>query len=376
MKRNFIFFCVFSFLFVSGCSVNDYKIISGEVKSHKEQEISVNIPVEIEEIYVRQWQDIKLGDKLVKLDLSEIKRQITDSENQLKIANLELEQMQQTMVQTNKNYKDNLNTVQLQQDVINKQINLLDNKMKMAESNELPEMIQIQNNISATEKAYERAQEELESNLAIYESGGISEYQLKVYKDNVDKNKEQIEDLKISLESLKQKYIEDIKQALLNYRQQLYSIKNLESDIDDTQIMIQKEKILQIESKIESLKSKIKDKDIVVNNTINNGSIVEINVKKGSSVAASQTILSIIDTEDLYIQAYLPEYYSQGVKVGTEVVIIPLANKSAQLSGTIKEISNIAIQRDGEAVIPIKIEYKDDDKLLHPSFGVDVKIAR
>lgn len=378
MKKYFALCCVASLLFASGCSMNSYKIISGEVKSYNTQDVSLDIPAGIDELYVTQWQGVKIGDKLVKLDFSDIEAQIADNENQLKLANLELEQLKFAMNQVDTNTKGNLATANTQKEVLNKQITVLNNRLKTLEANELPELKQILNNISNAGKAYEKSKGELEANRELYNQGAISNSQLKGYIDTVDRNEKVIEDLKFSFDSLKQNYTNETKQALLNYQQQLYSIKGLTTEKDDTQILIQKEKISQIKAKIEALKLKLKNKNItdnvIVNNTVKNGSITEIYVKEGSSVAASQNILSIIDIDALYIQAYLPEYYSKGVKVGSEVVIIPYADKSRQLNGVVKEISGIAIQKDNEAVLPIKIEYKDPDKFLLPNFGVDVKV--
>lgn len=358
--------------------MSGYKIISGEVKSYNTQDISLDVPVRIDKLFVTQWQSVKLGDKLARLDFSEIEAQITDLENQLKIANLELEQLKSAVDQADKSTKGNQTNINLQTEVIDKQIAALNTRLKAIDSNELPELKQILNNISNAREAYEKSKSELEANRELYNQGAISNSQLNDYIDAVDRNEKAIEDLKLSFDSLKQNYTSETKQALLNYQQQLYSIKGLADERDDTQIQIQKEKISQIKAKMESLKLKLKDKNItdnvIVNNTVENGSINEIYVKEGGSVAASQNILSIIDTDALYIQAYLPEYYSKGVKVGSEVLIIPYADKTRQLTGTVKEISGVAIQKDNEAVLPIKIEYKDPDKFLLPNFGVDVKV--
>jgi multidrug resistance efflux pump len=378
MKKYLVLFCIASLLFVSGCSMSGYKIISGEVKSYNTQDISLDVPVRIDKLFVTQWQSVKLGDKLARLDFSEIEAQITDLENQLKIANLELEQLKSAVDQADKSTKGNQTNINLQTEVIDKQIAALNTRLKAIDSNELPELKQILNNISNAREAYEKSKSELEANRELYNQGAISNSQLNDYIDAVDRNEKAIEDLKLSFDSLKQNYTSETKQALLNYQQQLYSIKGLADERDDTQIQIQKEKISQIKAKMESLKLKLKDKNItdnvIVNNTVENGSINEIYVKEGGSVAASQNILSIIDTDALYIQAYLPEYYSKGVKVGSEVLIIPYADKTRQLTGTVKEISGVAIQKDNEAVLPIKIEYKDPDKFLLPNFGVDVKV--
>ncbi len=376
MKKYFVFCYTILFLLICGCSIDNYKVISGEVKSYNTEDILFDIPVGIDQIYVSQWEQIKLGDKLVKVDLSEVEEQITDNENQLKIENLELERLNQAY----ENIKNNLEIINKEKEVINKQIKVLNNRLELIDSNELLELKQILNNISAAENSYVKSEEELESNRVLFNSGAISKSQLKSYIDTVDKNKQTVEDLKISFESLKQNFTNETNQALLTYQEQLYSIEKSEADFDDAQILIQKEKILQIEAKIQSLKSKIEsinmDQNIIVNNAVENASITEIYVNKGSNIASCQTILSITDIDALYIEAYLPEYYSEGIRIGTEVIIIPYADNSRQMTGTIKEISSIAVDRDGETVLPIKIEYKDSDKFLLPGFGVDVKIAR
>jgi multidrug resistance efflux pump len=85
-------------------------------------------------------------------------------------------------------------------------------------------------------------------------------------------------------------------------------------------------------------------------------------------------ILKLIDTKTLFIEAEVSEEFIRQVKVGNAVEIKPLFNKEKIYHGKVISISNLPYEKNGEMIVPVRIELSDRDGQLLPNFNVDVKI--
>ena len=57
-------------------------------------------------------------------------------------------------------------------------------------------------------------------------------------------------------------------------------------------------------------------------------------------------------------------------------IVKPLADPDREYHGKVTLISSVAINRNGETVVPIQIELEDMDSFLLPGFNVDVEVQR
>ncbi|HBT16551.1 MAG TPA: multidrug transporter, partial [Firmicutes bacterium] len=68
------------------------------------------------------------------------------------------------------------------------------------------------------------------------------------------------------------------------------------------------------------------------------------------------------------------EDFIKDIKVGSKAIINPLANPDKEYEGKISRISNIAVQDNGETVVPVEITITEVDDFLLPNFNINIKI--
>ncbi len=85
-------------------------------------------------------------------------------------------------------------------------------------------------------------------------------------------------------------------------------------------------------------------------------------------------LLKLIDTKTLFVEAEVSEEFIKKIKLGNAVEIKPLFDKEKIYHGKITSISNLPYEKNGEMIVPVRIEISDRDAMLLPNFNVDVKI--
>ena len=129
---------------------------------------------------------------------------------------------------------------------------------------------------------------------------------------------------------------------------------------------------------VEQMKSKyakafIQENDVILD--IPRGIVKSIKVVEGSQIGGTNTcLLEILDEESIVIKANVSEEFIKDIQLGAEVNIIPYADREAIFKGKVKEIQNMAIDKNGETVIPIIIEATEDSPYLKYGYSVDVEV--
>lgn len=301
----------------------------GVVKTKQVKGIMVDLPATIEKVHVQEGQRVKKGDVLITLSLKEIEEQIKEKEDSLKIAKLELEK--------------------LLEDVGDKNNENIDYE---------PEIIQAKNNLEKAQMEYDKLEKDLKNKEAMLEKGGISQNEFDESKVILEQKQKEIENDKIRLEDLKNKQ----------------RISNNKNALD---IKIKEQNIVSLKSQLQTLKDKIAQSGIKGNEIIcdiPNGVIEKINNASGDRLNAEKQIMSILDLDTLIVQANVAEDFIKDIKVGSKAVINPLANPDKEYEGTISRISNMAVQDNGETVVPVEITITEVDESLLPNFNINIKI--
>lgn len=301
----------------------------GAVKTKQVKGIMVDLPATIEKVHVQEGQRVKKGDVLITLSLKEIQEQIKEKEDSLEVAKLELQK--------------------LLEDVGNMNNDNIDNE---------PEIIQAKNNLEKIQIEYEKLEKDLKNKDAMLQKGGISQNEFDESKIILEQKQKEIENDKIRLEDLKNKQ----------------RIFNNKSALD---IKIKEQNIASLKSQLQTLKDKIAQSGIKGNEIIcdiSNGVIEKINNAAGDRLNAEKQIMSILDLDTLIVQANVAEDFIKDIKVGSKAIINPLANPDKEYEGTISRISNMAVQENGETVVPVEITIAEVDEFLLPNFNINIKI--
>ena len=172
--------------------------------------------------------------------------------------------------------------------------------------------------------------------------------------------KKAVDTAQLNLESAEKAYQSSIGGHDLDIQAQIKSIELLTSQITSIEKQL---------SKIKSL-----EKAPIA------GVVTEINVMKGGYTMSGQPAFTIIDAENLQINATVNEYNTRGLAIGQIVKITGEAlGDDQELSGEITAIAPIATKVQGssgiETVVEVTITPKDGKGLLKPGLNVDCDIT-
>ena len=296
----------------------------GSIKANDIKNIVVDFSTAIEKIHVKEGQQVKQGDVLVTLDMSGYRAELKGKEHRLNIVQSEKNKIQNTPVENDGN----------------------EIAIKKAESV-----------VAFSEKLYIQEQNDFATKEDLFKSGAIPKSQLDEAKKVVDLRHKELESSKYDLESIK-------------------TNKKKKTDNKDD-LKIKDSEIASEHHNISTLQDKLKRSYISNNNLVcdvPNGIIYEIGYQAGDFTDISKKLLSIINADSMVVEAEVAEEFIKDIKLGSEVKIIPLADKDKAYKGKVTQISHRAIQKNGDTIIPVEISIENNDGFLMPNFNVDAII--
>ncbi len=301
----------------------------GVVKTKQIKGIMVDLPASIEKVHVQEGQRVGKDDVLITLSLKEIEDQIKEKEYSLEIAELELQKLLEEICdKSNENIDDE------------------------------PEIIEAKYSLRKTQIEYEKLERDLKNKETMLRKGGISQNEFDDSKVILEQKQKEIEYERIKVEDAKNK-------------------RRISNNKDALDIKIREKNIALQKSQLQTLKDKIAESGIKGNKIVcalSNGVIEKINNAAGDRLNAEKQIMSILDLDTLIVQANVAEDFIKDIKVGSKAIINPLANSDKEYEGKISRISNIAVQDNGETVVPVEITITEVDDFLLPNFNINIKI--
>ena len=318
----------------------------GIVKATDVTDIRLDFPAFIEDIHIKEGQKVKKGDALFTINYDEYLNQINSK-------NIELITLKQQLSDTG-----------LELGKLNKELARL---KKQLNDKSYPELKKLTNDLDIAEKAYADSQMELNSNQLLLNSGSISQSDFDVFKKTVDANKKSVFDIKASIEKTIDSLNKEIDQLELNIGQK--------SGLADNGIL--NEKIKACEDTLKLMNSKItkdyiQEKNIV--SRIDNAIAYDSGYVKGEALSPTDKCISLFNLDSIIIEANVPEEFIKDVNLGSEVTVIPQADKSKEYKGTVTYIANKAVQRNGETTVLVQASIDNNDGFLMPDFNVNLEI--
>ncbi|KLU66371.1 putative efflux pump membrane fusion protein [Desulfosporosinus acididurans] len=334
IKRRIILALVVALtMSVSGCSSNNsaksVTVNSGTVKSTKTvdgfgvvkamdiKNITVDFPAAVKTINVVEGQKVKNQDSLVSLNLKEFEDQIKSKEMSISSESHDIEEIQNDYLSTSN----------------------------------APDLQKLLNDLKNAQDLYNQVQSEYAAEQTLFNSGGISKYDLDQSKKTVDAKRNDVEDIKSSIDTLKYE-------------------KQQTVDSKKTDLAILKSDLAAMKDKLN--KSYIKGSDII--SDVNHGIVYDIGYVPGDIVSPDKKVLSLLNLDSLIVEANIPEEFIKSVKMSADVDIIPQADKSKTIKGKVIRISDKAVVNNGETDVSVDISFNNSDGFLLPGFNVDVKI--
>ena len=295
----------------------------GIIKAEDSTDIIIDFTSVVTDVPVNNGQHIRLNDPVLTLDMSQYEAQISDVKSQLNIAELEYEQIKLS-----------------------------------SEDNQQTEIDKLKNNLEFAEQMYSTAMKEFNNNESLYKEGVISEDTFNQSKTNLNESKNKVDNIKFEMRNI------------------LDSInKKAESEV--IKEAVQMENIMQLKSRLEILENKLNKAYIKENQIVSpydNAVIYDIQYETGHITDASKKALSMADLDSLIIEAEVVEEFIKDVHVGAMVRIVPVADRMREYEGSVKYISQMAFNNNGETIVPVKISIDNNDSFLLPNYNVDVYI--
>lgn len=271
----------------------------GIVEGNITRELYASAPVKVKKIYIEENDVVSTGQKIIDFDLTDLQSNLS----QLKI---------------------------------NKHIQEL-NYRKLSSSNEEGMLSIVQ-----TENLLDKAKQNYENSVSLYELGAIS---------------------KLELENAERAY-EEAKAGLgLAVIGSNADIEILQKQIELTQIQIN-----DLEKKIQELK------DIMVSPI--SGVISELNAVQGGTVSSGVPVYEVVDNSAFEITANVKEFTAKSIKAGQKVYITGDAFDGITYTGYIKSISPIAKKDMGnQTFIEVIVGVEDKETLLADGLNVTCDIV-
>ncbi|MBP3887425.1 MAG: HlyD family efflux transporter periplasmic adaptor subunit [Cellulosilyticum sp.] len=335
--------------------------VFGKVEALDAQEIYIDFPASVTEVFVEEGQSVKAGDQLMQLDYEPYK-------NTIEVAAVEKE--------LNKiNTQDSVQQV----NAISSEINSLQEEKSLKQSYLQESNYQIQTleqSLKVIEDKLEKYKNDYETEKTLVEAGASAEDNLKnlqlqidgleVEKQNTAKQLQNFkESTKLQITQLdagiKAKEDERTQKQATNSRAQNKQI--LSSQISDLNIQNMNTKLN---------KTYLQENCIV--SDLENAIVDEIKCEKGSYIGqnGASYCMKLLDTNSIQIIADVPEEFISQITVGQTCNVVPYYNNMLNLEGKVVRIDKRAIKEDGEVIVKVYVELSSKTDEIMPGLSVDV----
>lgn len=336
--------------------------IEGVVAVEDKMEFNIEFPATITNVHVKDGEKVKVGDILATLDLEDYKNQIAQKENEIKLYEIELQELGEVL------YPQNAYITQISNNIKEKQAQL--------EQGTDQDVKKLENNLEIAKQNYDKGLKDYNTLEELLEVQAVSQEEVTKAKLALQEASKQIENLELSIEQTKQSKkleIESLKAELGNLTTQVNNGKK-QSATGTDKLRIQMETAT---LQLESMKSKL-DREYLQENQIiapSEGLIIyNINCQKGSKVETIiGPLMEGLDEKSLVIEANLPEEYNGDLQLGDTVEVLPYTDQGAILKGKVIRKAEHATESYGETVIKTIIKVEDTKGLLTIGGNVDIQ---
>ncbi len=339
--------------------------VFGEITANETKEIYIDFPASVEEVYVKEGDSVKKGDKLLTLNIKNYETSILKKEKEIELLKVQLGELEK-----------NLDPTGVEASKIKGELLL---KQRLLQEETDPDL-KIQNEqIAEAERVLSKAKQDYEVLEKLYAAESISKNEVEEAKLAIQSKEKALKDALANLEKAKTSKQLDINalQASLKVKEaQLSNTTNAnKSSVDETLIRISMAEAELDEMKSRLNKSFIKGKDIIAETD----SIIDtLSVREGSLLGVDNggPVMKLADKASLVATIDIPETFIKDVKLGSVAEIKCYADEEQILNGKISRIAHKAIEESGETIIKADVTLEDEKDYIRPGYGVDVKILK
>lgn len=356
-------------LFFSGCQKNQPAVPAntpvessgqsgdivawGEVKYSDVYQISIDFPARVENIAVKQGDSVKLGSTLITLSTDDYQKTV---------------QKLQTQADSAKASANHVDHAALKADIAVLK-NQIAYKTKELSNGRKPELQLLQNTLSLAQKEEKQAQDDLNKYQKLLSEGMISESDYNKYSDVLDQKTKAVKDAKNNITKTRRALQEELDNLNTQLKSKEVQLSQQENSANAAQI------------DLDLMSAKTKKPYLSGNNIISNlnsGIVEEISVVRGAVIngQTAQKVISLIDADSIYVSAEVPEEFIGQISADSKVYIVPASNKDMKIPGHIVQISNQAVEKDGDRIIKVQVKADGKSDFIKPGLTSDVHFSR
>ena len=339
----------------------------GEVTYSRMEDISIDFPSIVTKLEVQEGDRVTQGQPLVTLDLSEyngnmekLKQQLTANQAGLPAAEQDISALQADIAQTQSQ---------------------IARKTKEYNNGTSEDLVQLQSSFKLAQTQLASAKTDLQNYQKLYEAGAISKAALNQYKDVADERQKAVDDIQSNLNKTKTALKEELDQLNVSLKSKQAQLSQAQAG-NTANVAKQEGGVSAAQVDLDAMTAKtakpyIKGSQII--SDIQNGIVRNIAVSEASHLGvqgAPTKVLQLIDADSITVSAEVDEEFIGSVQVGKTVRIVPTSAPGTSLTGTVTQIPDLAVEKDGRRVVRVIVKPNDPERLLKPGYTADVYIKK
>ncbi|MBC8589496.1 efflux RND transporter periplasmic adaptor subunit [Tissierellaceae bacterium BX21] len=335
----------------------------GEVKCTNAENINIDFPAFVTDVLIKEGDRVTLGQPLVTLDLTEyngtvekLKQQLTANEAALPATRqdvsalqADIDQMQQEISRKKQEYN-----------------NCTNSDLKL-----------LQNNLELAQRELVNAQNDLKNYKELYDTGAISKEMLNKYEDALEQRQKALNDVQENIQKAKLALKDELNQLDVGLKAKQVQLSQLKAgntaSVTEVQSGISSAQVDLDLMISKTAKNYINENQIVSN--LNNGIVQSVTINNGDHLGTQGTptkILQIVDMDSITVSAEVDEEFISSVEVGDTVRIVPTYVPDVTIDGTVMQIPELAVEKDGKRIVRVLVKPNDPDEVLKPGYTTDV----
>jgi len=337
--------------------------VYGDVKVNKSEEIIIDFPAKVKDIYIEDGALVQKGDKLLTLDFEDYKLQIKTKENEILMDEIQL-----------KGLEANSNPQMLEANRIKEELNI---KQGYVSTGEDPDIKPLQNSLALIEQSILMAKNQYVANKQLFETDLLSQEELSQSEQNFKNKEKEKADTLTAIEKIKTNRNLEISTLSAQLKGTQVQSNNTDqqkiSSIEVLKVKIDTSKLVLTSMRNKLNKPYIKGNDLIA--PADNLILYDINCMKGTEISSAYgSLLKAMYQDTLYVTADIPEESLTSVNVGDLATITLADNAAKEITGKVSSVSTRAIEKDGDTIIEAIIAIEKGKELLKPGLTADIKL--
>lgn len=299
--------------------------VTGNIEANNKEEITLPSQQKVLEIYAVEGQEVKSGDPILKVDVTDYEYQLKKYELALELAGIDLQRLLENGSRNNKKS--------------------LEDAVKTAEIE-----------LSSIEASYNESKRKYDANKVLYENGAVSKEEYETSLKTMNEFKNRMELSKIALDNARTS-LED------------FGINN--SD----QIRAKRNQVESSKADIANIKDKI-EKGIIKSSI--NGRVVQLDVKPNQYPTMENSTVVIYDLSKYKATIQVSQYDAVSISPGQKSVI-KVKGIDTEYKGTVTAISDAAVitleGSNKEPKVEIEVTLDNPDDKIKVGYEADLDIT-